>query len=326
VVSAICGSACLLSALGSFVIHRAGIAARGSFVSRWINGVHCLKTEELLALLHSPPPRGSYFSCGWWGGEDGEFDRDRQPLVDELGRRGEAAVPLLGAALTDPDPLRRHAAMRALQHIGQPAAAVVYRLTPGLEEDALGRVAAEALWAAGPQGRSALERALTRSSSAPRFKRARDAADWGLRTAGDDAWDYIRPALRSPDPDVRIYAAELSGHMQRNGKSAAQDLTEALGKENDLGATYFMIRALATLGPAARAAAPALLRRTSDRNCARHALLALISITHDAKTYLPPLLQRMRGAPPHEISFYLDDLGSFCRADPEIAPAMAWAR
>jgi hypothetical protein len=325
VASAIGGCACLLVTLGFFFVHRAGIVARVPFVSRWINGAHCLKSEELLALLHSPPPRSSYFSCGWWGEEDGEFDRDRQPLVDELGRRGEAAVPLLVAALADPDPLRRHAAMRALQQIGRPAAAAVYRLTPCLEEDALGRVAAEALWAAGPEGRTVLARALTRSSHDQRFLRARDAANWGLRIAGDAAWDYVRPALRSPDPDVRIYAADLAGHMQRNGKAAAQELAEALGKEKDPGATYFMIRALATLGPAAQAAAPALLRRLSNRNCAGHALLALISITHDAKSYLPPLLLRMRGAAPHETFFYLDDLGKFCRADSEIAPALAAA-
>jgi hypothetical protein len=87
--------------------------------------------------------------------------------------------------------------MRALQQIGRPAAAVVYRLTPCLEEDGLGRVAAEALWAAGPEGRTALARAWTRGLAArpsardgatfQRFRRAREAANWGFRIAGDAA-------------------------------------------------------------------------------------------------------------------------------------------
>jgi hypothetical protein len=124
---------------------------------------------------------------------------------------------------------------------------------------------------------------------------------------------------------VRIYAADLAGHMQRNAQAAAQDLAEALSKEKESGPAYFMIRALATLGPSAKDATPVLVRRLSNRGCAGHASLALIAVSHDAKTYLPPLVKRMRQAPPHEVFFYLDDLEKFCRADPAIAPALAEA-
>lgn len=352
------GTAVIVSALlwvaGKWIIQKYYFSQHVVVVGRkWINGAPYLSTKELIALLHSPPPRkNSFLGCGT--GRYGEFDSYQQPLVDELGRRGSAAVPELTKALADPDPLRRHAAARALQIIGAPAAAAVYRLELLLGESRVGQAAAEALWAAGPKGRAALVRALDRrlpglslgnerykaresarsgaererlaklekeaDAEWARFQRAeqrRNDASWGLRRAGDDAWVYIYAVLRSPDPRVRGEAADLAGQMERRAKDATIELASALERESDSLAAYSIMRGLESLGPAAKAAVPSLETRLTRAEDEGHARAALLSITADADTHLGPILRRIEKNP-RETFMYLNVLSGHCRGRPEV--------
>jgi hypothetical protein len=81
-----------------------------------------------------------------------------ETAADALSRIGEAAVPALVGALSDPDPKVRLQAARALARIGPPAKDAVAALTRALDDSdvAVRANAARALGQIGPEARNAV--------------------------------------------------------------------------------------------------------------------------------------------------------------------------
>ena len=190
--------------------------------------------SELLPYRHDPLLRKAVFDClGTIGGEDvigvlceGLLDpmsnvrsaaalalqrigRKQPALVTEAlqtlaqGSPGDALVELLQVS----DPQVRMAAVQLLRWLGQPAYAP--QLLALLDDEPLRQPAAEALVALGPQAALALR---------PRWAQASDRERTYLaylfgRTRLAEGADLLAQALNSPDPELRMVAAQGLGKI-----------------------------------------------------------------------------------------------------------------
>ncbi|QDU26013.1 HEAT repeat protein [Anatilimnocola aggregata] len=84
------------------------------------------------------------------------------------------------------------------------------------------------------------------------------AAD-ALGRIGQQAIPYLQQALRSPDPQIKIQAAEVLARMGSDAKSAVNDLVPLLD-DPDPEVRKVATRTLGRIGPDAAAAIPALMR------------------------------------------------------------------
>jgi hypothetical protein len=188
----------------------------------------------------------------------------RTAAATAIGQVGATAeeVDLLVRALRDPERAVQDAAATSLT---PRAADVLRRLTPDLADptpeirrhatEALGSLAAVAPTDVVTHLRNALE---------DRDRLVRAAGARGLGRAGETGLGALREALRHDDPAVRAAAADAIATVPSARVVNAAALTLLLDDADETVRVH-AIRALTTLGPDARSAAPAL-KRLSERD------------------------------------------------------------
>jgi len=200
--------------------------------------------------------------------------------LGRLGAPAAGAVPALISALGDAHESVRAFAASALGSIGLPARAAVSALRPGLRDprqsvrwrtiEALGKIGGEAE-ATVPALVSALE-------SPDAYVRA--GAVCALRDLGPQARAAL-PALAAATHDesfgVRAVAVQALVSVGGGDTGSVTALTEAMRGSTDGDYRWKAARALGQIGPAAVAAAPALVQALSDDNghVRREAAIAL---------------------------------------------------
>ncbi|MBN1672353.1 MAG: HEAT repeat domain-containing protein [Kiritimatiellae bacterium] len=217
-------------------------------------------------------------------------DRVRAHGSATLAKVGEPAVPALLKALEHPLPKARVWAARALGKIGAPARGAVPGIAKILKQtDRDARLAAvQALDQLDPQCRACLPDLVAALGDPDML--VRDAVVTLAAKAGKDAVPRLRAALRDPNAGIRCGAASALGKIGPDAAAGAGDLVkalddsdrharraavEALGrmpvalvpyvpklaavlKHQDDSVAREVARVLGRIGPAARAAAPAL--------------------------------------------------------------------
>lgn len=186
----------------------------------------------------------------------------------EIGPEGAAAVPGLCELLKAPDPFVRLRAAEVLGRIdprrGRREGAPVARAL--LNAPHVRLHAARALWALEPDDKEA--RAALLAGLRDRFAAIRLLACDLLGTLGPDARaavPHLRKALRDPDARVRIAAAEPLARIAGDRRASIDVLVEVVAQPGPLPVRLRAAGALGGMGPAAKAALPALRKAQSDR-------------------------------------------------------------
>lgn len=179
--------------------------------------------------------------------------------LGETGPAASAAIPALTAAFKDKDERVQAGAAAALAKIGKPA-------VPALIELARKGDRRQRRWALYALGRSASPEAFPVLIEAmnDRVDDVREKAAEGLHRAGLDGPDAVRifsAAMKDTNSAVRFWAA--FGLGDAGVPSGVPALTAALQDENK-NVRAISCESLGKLGPASRAAVPALIERLQD--------------------------------------------------------------
>jgi HEAT repeat protein len=198
------------------------------------------------------------YSAAEWEGNLDAIDAVVGALVGTGSRRSAA-----------PDSSYRSEVAKALGNIGTQSPSVVPELLRLLQEDADGRVRAEAVRALGKIGEGAAD-----ASRAIAAVLTRPGEEETLRA--DAAWALARVAPLAPGTAAAlgVAAGDRSGHVgvcaaealwRVSGEAgrAVPALAARLGDPNSRGAA---VQALYRIGPKAKAAVPALLAAARDKN------------------------------------------------------------
>lgn len=133
-----------------------------------------------------------------------------------------------------------------------------------------------------------------------------------IRPPATALWPLIQPVATNPTHPRYLYALRLAGALGTEGTLGVPSLTNALASTNPV-VVSFALRALASLGPVAADALPALIQTLDGPNAPR-ALQALGNIGSEARTAIPRI-ERMgnpvRGGFPGNVAVALR------RIDPE---------
>jgi HEAT repeat protein len=217
-----------------------------------------------------------------------------QTIGCDFGAQAEAAVPSVVKLLWDPDANVCMAAAEELGRIGPKAKAAVAPLIAMLGADGYHgtlSAACEALGRIGPQATDAVPE-LKRQLAHPRKLVQVHAALALLLIARDDSGaKQLDVNLSDRNYRVRITAAEGLWQLKRDERVVPAllqslhvgNLTDEPDRNNEL---FMAIRALGRIGPAAKEAVPALVRRLAhyDMDLAEAAAQALRQIDpHAAK-------------------------------------------
>ena len=186
----------------------------------------------------------------------------RLAAIDSLARLAPASVPALIDLLGHPKSELRQRAARALGKAGTPAAPAVPNLIAALPDADL-RLSPEIVAALAGIGKLSVEPLAQSLASAP--PRGRRGAAEALGLIGADAAPAL-PALRDrlKDPDTHVQqAARAAGRRIRARTRPLAEMIAEL-KHEDGNARAEAAEELATLGPAAKEALPALLDGLKD--------------------------------------------------------------
>jgi HEAT repeat protein len=237
-----------------------------------IKGEAKVVVPRLLQLLKDDPQNNTRWQA---------FD-----LLGDYGAEAAAAVPVLVEEMRGTSAYRFKAA-EALARIdpgrARKAAAPVLR---GLLETPAFRVAAaSALLRVEPGSKEALA-VLQAALADPNLYIRQQVADV-LGSAGPEARGAVpalRKALKDESPAVRLNAAAALWRVTGDGKSALPVLVAALKREEPLPLRVQAARKLGEVGPAAKAAVPALLEawRDPDTSAQNFAAIALKAIDPEA--------------------------------------------
>ncbi len=219
-----------------------------------------------------------------------------------LGQIGRPAVGPLTAALRQGDEALRRRAVAAVAAIGvdaAPAAPEVLDYLRGLFEqgqtdrafcDGLGALAA--VGPAFPEAVPFLTAVV--ASCGPGCARAATA----LKRIGRPALPAVGAlarALQVRDRDVRFAVASALAAIAPESPNAAAALGEMMAQESHPPALTAAVEALRTLGPAAAAAAPALLRMLADRKAEQWAAAMALRVIgpHDPAAVVPGVVEAL---------------------------------
>jgi HEAT repeat protein len=194
-------------------------------------------------------------------------------LLATLREKAVEAVPAMAKALSDPSDEIRSTAATSLGEIGEAAAPAVPSLVQALkdENEYVRKWSAWALQRIGPQAKAAVP-TLASLVAEDSEDSVRQAAVEALGEIGPDAQGAIpalEKALQDPDRDVRWQAAIAIGLIgTQDASTAVPVLIEILQQisDGDLDTRHGMLRALESLGPAARDAVPALKHAQETRD------------------------------------------------------------
>ena len=281
-------------------------------------------------------------------------------VLTEIGPDAEEAVgPLTKLFQSHEQPEVRREAVLALAAIGPGAAGAVPALIGVLDSDEnenlLDGPAIYALGAIGPKAKEAQERIrkLADKEDAPAFRRT--VSLWALARMNPEDKELVREvvprlvqALKAPEPMLRAAAAralidldadpEIMGPviqkaMENADPDALNDMLDALASLGEK-AVPRLVKALerekvrpkaaaiiARIGPAAKAAVPALIEALADKNpeTCSEVLFALAAIGPDAAEAVPAITQAL-GAPDANVCY------SVCYALGKIGPAAESAK
>jgi HEAT repeat protein len=201
----------------------------------------------------------------------------------ELLRLGDAALPELRAALTDPNASaeRRKGALRAASLLGAGAAPALSEVASHLTVPEYTAEAALALSVMGAEAYRPLADALTSTDAEVRKEALRSLGKLQQRAPLDP--DHVVPALLDAladrDPGVRAIAATYVGIIHEDPGASVPALIEML-KDEDAGVRTAAARALGSFGAAGAAAIPALRRAQGDKDeaVAREAGVSIVKL------------------------------------------------
>ena len=244
---------------------------------------------------------------------DDEEEAVRGMAVEALraiGPAAKAAVPALVKKLSDEEAEVRLAAANALKGLGPVAAEATPELAKALsgEDEDLRKAALEALAAIGPAAKPAapeLAKLLANKAVKPNV-RANAAEVLGVigaqaREASGALLDFLAEVRKPPlseQTGLRLAAVRALGRVG-GGEAVVTKLVEEAQKDPSGQVREEAIRALGHMGPAAKAAVPAL-KAIADVPGDRRVLAAaaLVPITGESKPYADVVLQALRDASP----------------------------
>jgi RNA polymerase sigma factor (sigma-70 family) len=200
-----------------------------------------------------------------------------------LRSQAKATIPAVTTALQDEDPDIRRRAVVALRNIdpeGMSASALAKVVT---DDDADVRYTAiQLLGIWGPKARVATPQLLTAAVKAPNLS-SRRMALIALRALKPDATTLLptlEEALKDKEQGVRQEAIAILGEMRAEARDAVPDLVAVLKRSDNSEERVQIVNTLAAMGPAAKAAVPALveLARTPNEPVNGQAAMALRKI------------------------------------------------
>jgi HEAT repeat protein len=195
-------------------------------------------------------------------GGDGVLVLGSAEETKRLTRGGRDALPVLIELLRHPQSWIRAEAAMALAMMGEDARPAGSFLRKALHDEHP-VVRGDATHALARVGLPVETEPLLIELLGDGEKYVREMAALGLHVLGcpDAAIDPLRRALRDPDEGVRDHAVWALGSAGDRGGPAVPDLAALLAVED---ARFGVIRSLGRIGPAARAAVPALIELARD--------------------------------------------------------------
>lgn len=182
---------------------------------------------------------------------------------------GPPAVPALGTALKDPQPIVRRVAAFALRLIGPGAKEAMPALIAALDdEQAMVRMqAASALGAIGPDARASVTKLgmLVEKDKDVRVRIEAAVASWRVTNEAPPAVAALIAALKEKDVTVRQSAAQGLGLIGAPAAEALPLLREAI-KERDVGLRREAAFAISQFGDQARSAQAPIRMALEDRD------------------------------------------------------------
>jgi HEAT repeat protein len=244
-----------------------------------------------------PLARGAYPAL-LHSSKNDEAEAPRQAALDALARLGKptaADVPGLIDGLKASSPTYRAAVAQTLSFIGPDVKPAVPALREALK-DADPRVrlyAAQSLWAVNRRAEEVLEvyQGLLRNQNDAGLRSAAAFSLGSLEADARPAMPSLKQAVKDPDPDVRLYAAQTLWALDH--KTIDQVLPvfrEALTSSNVRHQTT-AVEVLARIGPEARSTVPLLreLLKSDEAELRALAAFALASIGPDAASAVEDL-------------------------------------
>ena len=260
-------------------------------LARALEGPHAIEAACALGQM------GEAAAPALIGGLGTNDDLVRRFVRRSLWLVGEAAVPGLRKALSDPRPRVRVAAAIVLGAIGKPAAEAVQDLVV-LTKDANAEVRRYAMVALTNLGAATaaiphLSRGLRDEDS-----KVRQAAAWRLARAGKPGVSALREALKDSGPTVRALAAGALEEAGEPGEEAIPGLIAALD-DPDARVREAAAFALNAFGVRLKAAIPILtevLRRDTRRSDSPDAMDAAYVLSRFGERAVPDLMSIVRDA------------------------------
>ncbi len=239
--------------------------------------------------LAAQEPDVAKLAAGLAGGTPEQQQAAADALAD-LGDRAKAAVPQLAAALASKDAQLRWRAVRALGLTADPQAIEAVRKVVADADPGVRAQAIFALTRLGAKDEATINAVVARLTDPdPAVRRATMAALRSLREQRAKVLPLIVKVLKDSDPSVVMPALHT---LAEGGAEVVPALIEAL---DDKEACYWACLVLDEIGPAAKAAVPALAKVLADERpeVRIQALIALGEIGPDAKPAVAAVAKAM---------------------------------
>ena len=214
--------------------------------------------------------------------------REAEHAAQELSGLGAAALPVIRAALQNPDAPRdeRKAALKACGVLGETAAPIIAEVAAELQDPELTAEAAVALSFMGRAAFAPLRDALDDHDPTVRREALRSIGKLRFRAPLDARapLPLLREGVKDVDSGVRAVAATYLGILHEEPKTSVPILVAAL-EDTDFTVRRAAATALGSFGDAAEQAVPALRKASSDpdEDVAREAGLAMVKIQTTGK-------------------------------------------
>jgi HEAT repeat protein len=219
----------------------------------------------------------------WLDGLYSRNPREVQAATDEVGKRGEAALPAIQAALRDPrsEADRLKGALKACTILGKRAAPAVDDVAAVLDEEGLTTEAAIALSNMGPDAFAPLKEGLSNDDPIVRRESLRSIGKLTERAPLDSGTvtPLLLQGLKDPDGSVRAVATTYLGIIGGPPDQAVPALIAGLADDNPE-VRREAATALGAYGAEASSALAALRKASRDKNedVAREAGRAMLRV------------------------------------------------
>jgi HEAT repeat protein len=222
----------------------------------------------------------------------------RRAAADALAKLGPDAIDVLAeliAAMRDDDGAVRAGVGRAIKNTGRPGAAKLQGMLAKETDAAVKANLATALRLTTFGGKETTLPALIDALADKEDIVARAAAEM-LGGLGESAVDPLVGALKDPNPSVRRHATLALKDIGATAKKAVPLLTEALN-DADPATRQFAALALGKIGPGAKAATSGLVNgmlRDREKEVRQNCAKALLSVDPEPRLAAPAFRQALR--------------------------------